>query len=336
MRYKQTDRSSKPMPMATWLLGAVVAGAIPLALTPAPVWAQEDGGHEDGGHEDGGHEDGGHEDGGHEEGGGGNGQGGQGNGQGQHGKPKPVAPVILATGVGETSGLANGAVAGARGTYVRLELGAAQPGAGDASWLPSDYPAVPQVFFDIDADAAITGGIAVGRSFGNGWRLEGAFNVFGSADFSGPWSYTLPAEPGPHADVEGSVRSIALFANGYYDFAAVGRATPFVTAGLGVARNTMSDWTRINPDAGRTTRSFEGGSQTGVAWTLGAGVAADVGSVLGSPPAKLELAWRYYDLGSVTGGTTPLPGSGSGGSPVEALNFDVTDQVLSLGLRIPL
>ena len=115
-----------------------------------------------------------------------------------------------------------------------------------------------------------------------------------------------------------------------------GKATPFVTGGLGVARNTMGDWTRINPDAGRTRRSFEGDTDTSFAWTIGAGVALDVGPVLGSAPAKLELAWRYFDLGSVSGGTTALPGSGAGGTPVEALNFDVTDQVITLGLRIPM
>lgn len=111
--------------------------------------------------------------------------------------------------------------------------------------------------------------------------------------------------------------------------------TPFLTAGLGLSRNTMGDWTRINPDAGRTTRSFEGGSDSGFAWNVGAGVAWDVGPVFGSGPAKLELAWRYFDLGSVSGQTEPLPGSGSG-TPIEALNFDVTDQAVSVGLRFPL
>jgi opacity protein-like surface antigen len=125
-------------------------------------------------------------------------------------------------------------------------------------------------------------------------------------------------------------------ANGYYDFDAGGKAVPFVTAGLGLARNAMDDWTRINPDADRTSRSFEGGSETSLAWSIGVGVAVDVGPVLGSAPAKLELAWRYFDLGSVSGGYVPLPGSGAGGQPVTPLNFDVTTQVISLGLRIPL
>jgi opacity protein-like surface antigen len=135
--------------------------------------------------------------------------------------------------------------------------------------------------------------------------------------------------------MEGRVRSVALFANGYYDFAMGGDVTPFVTAGLGVARNTMSDWTRINPDADRTNRSFAGGSDSGFAWNVGAGVAWDVGPLLGTGRAKLELAWRYYDLGSVSGLTQPLDGSGSS-QPRKGLNFDVTDQVFSVGLRFPL
>ena len=108
-----------------------------------------------------------------------------------------------------------------------------------------------------------------------------------------------------------------------------------MTAGLGYARNTMSDWTRINPDAERTTRTFESADDNGVAWNVGAGVAWDVGSVMGSGPAKLELAWRYYDLGSISGSAIPLDKNGSS-SPREPLNFDVTNQVFSVGLRFPL
>jgi opacity protein-like surface antigen len=135
--------------------------------------------------------------------------------------------------------------------------------------------------------------------------------------------------------MEGSVRSVAFFANGYYDFTMEGEFTPFLTAGLGFARNTMGDWTRINPDSGRTARSFEGSSESGFAWNVGAGVAWDIGPVVGSGPAKLELAWRYFDLGSVSGSTEPLENNGSG-IPREALNFDVTEQVFSIGLRFPL
>lgn len=218
--------------------------------------------------------------------------------------------------------------------YFRIELGAAQPDAGDANWLPPGA-SDPRVFFDLDLDSAAMGGLAIGASFGEGWRGEAAVNVFDSSDFSGNWSYTEPADPGPHASMEGTVRSVAFFANGYYDVPVEGDFTPFVTAGLGYARNTMSDWTRINPNAGSATRTFGSATDSGFAWNVGAGVAWDVDSVMGSGPVKLEVAWRYFDLGSINGSDIPLDGSGSS-SPREPLNFDLTNQVFSLGLRFPL
>ena len=335
----QNQNASSPLKLvllAAGLAGTATAGIAPLSLFITPAYAQEDdGGHGGGGSGGGGHDDGGEEGGGHDDGGEHEEGGGKGKGKGG----KPVPPVILPVTAGaQGDGAGSGTLAGIpqAGNYVRIELGAANGSAGDASWLPPGYPSDPQVFFDLDLDTAAMGAVAIGRSYGSNWRAEAALNVFGSSDFAGPWSFTVPTTDGPHADMEGSVRSVALLANGYYDFASVGRTTPFVTAGLGVARNTISDWTRINPDAGRTRRSFEGGSETGFAWSIGAGIATEVGPVLGSAPAKLELTWRYFDLGSVTGGTTPLPGSGSGGEPVEALNFDLTDHVISIGLRIPL
>jgi opacity protein-like surface antigen len=316
--------------LATGVFGLVLGALVPASPQNGAAFAQDDGGHEDGDHEDGG---------GHE-GGGGQGQGGEGEGGGHgnggmHGKPvTPVASPVLQAGEGNTARAGRGL--GSPGNYLRLELGAALGSAGDANWLPPGYPADPQVFFDLDMDTSAMAAIGIGHDYGNGWRGEVSLNLFGKTDFDGPWSFTVPDTAGPHADVEGSVRSVALMANGYRDFDSGGKITPFVTVGLGLAQNTMSDWTRINPDAGRTRRSFEGDSDTGLAWSVGAGVSWDVGPVLGSAPAKLDLTWRYFDLGSVTGGTEPLPGSGAGGNPVEALNFDVNDHVIALGLRIPM
>lgn len=319
MDHEFTNASTRAVIGAAWVFGIMLAGIVPLSTSGGAAWAQDDDGHEDGGHEDGGHEDG----------------GGKGKG-GHHGKPPLPGEVLPASGGDGADGDGTSSGTAKAGNYFRLEFGAASGSAGDASWLPPGYPTDPQVFFDLDIDQAAMGAVAVGRDFGNGWRGEVAMNIFATADFAGQWSYTVPETTGPHADVEGTVRSVALMANGYRDFDTGGRATPFVTVGLGVAHNTMGDWTRINPDSDPTRRSFEGGSDTGFAWSVGAGVSWDVGQVLGSAPAKLELTWRYFDLGSVTGGTEPLPGSGSGGNPVEALNFDVTDQVVSVGLRIPL
>lgn len=317
--------------LATGVFGLALGALVPASTYNGAAWAQDDGGHEEGGdHEGGGGNGGGGHGGGEEDEGGGHGGGGR------HGRPvPPVAPPVLPAGDGGTAAMSAGAGA-TSGNYLRLELGGVFGSAGDANWLPPGFPSDPQVFFDLDLDAAALAAIGIGRDYGNGWRGEVSLNLFGNRDFEGPWSYTVPEDPGPHASMEGSVRSVALMANGYRDFDSAGSMTPFVTFGLGIARNTMGDWTRINPDAGRTRRSFEGDSDTGLAWSVGAGVSWDVGPVLGSSPAKLDLSWRYFDLGSASGGTEPLPGSGAGGNPVEALNFDVNDHVVALGLRIPM
>lgn len=329
MKREEVDKVSTRVLLAAGVFGLALGGLVPASTFGGAAWAQDDGGHEDGG----GHEGGGGQGGGGE---GGGGEGGGHGGGGQHGRPvPPVAPPVLPAADGSTAAMSGGAGA-TSGNYLRLELGAAFGSAGDANWLPPGYPSDPQVFFDLDMDTAAMAAIGFGRDYGNGWRGELALNLFGKSSFDGPWSFTVPTTAGPHADVEGSVRSVAVMANGYRDFDSGGKVTPFVTLGLGLARNTVSDWTRINPDAGRTRRSFEGDNDTGLAWSVGAGLSWDVGPVLGSTPAKLDLTWRYFDLGNATGGTEPLPGSGAGGNPVEALNFDMTDHVIAIGLRIPM
>lgn len=315
-RMEQEQRAANPARifLAAGVFGMALGGLVPGASPSGAAWAQEDV----------------HD---HEEGGGKGGTGGHGGG-GHNGGGHPAPPGALP--VAQPGGDRDGAVApaGASGAanYIRLELGAARGSAGDAHWLPKGYPEDPQVFFDVDVDSGAMAAFAVGRDYGTGWRGEVALNVFGKTDFAGPWSHTIPDTDGPHADVEGSIHSFALMANGSRDFDNGGAVTPFVTFGLGMAHNTMGDWTRISPEGDR--RTFESHGETGLAWSVGAGVSWDVGPVLGLAPAKLDLTWRYFDLGSVSGSTQRV--DSGGGTPDEALNFDVTDHVIGLGLRIPL
>lgn len=190
---------------------------------------------------------------------------------------------------------------------------------GNAYWLPPGYPADPQIFFDLDADSIAYGSLAIGKEFSGNLRGEIAFSAFGKTDFAGPWSYTVPADPGPHADMSGSVRSVALMANGYYDFRTVGKVTPFVMAGIGISSNKMGEWTRTNAAATDPVQTFEGASKTNLAWSVGLGISMDVGPVFGTAPAKLDVAWRYFDLGTARGGSVALAGSGTGGVPVAPL-----------------
>jgi opacity protein-like surface antigen len=226
------------------------------------------------------------------------------------------------------------------GPYVRAEIGIAIPELQDPNWLPAGFPEDPQIFFDLDADNSAAGSLALGYDWMNGFRAEGALSVFTSQDFSGDWSYTVPATTGPHASMEGSTRSVALMANGYYmPLEAMGqnrRVQPYVTAGIGFARNSMEDWTRVNPAESRPERSFEGEESTEFAWSAGFGVQMDLGRQgPDDRPVILELGYRFFDLGETTGSTVPLPGNGDGG-PLQALSFDNNQQTVTIGIRMPL
>jgi len=222
------------------------------------------------------------------------------------------------------------------GPYVRLEAGYSRRSLDDAYWLPTGYPKDPRVSFDLGEDAGSIWGAAVGYDWLNGFR--GDVEVLGrsSMDLSGGW--TDPG-PGPHADItDGTLRTTALMANVYYapfeQRGSSSRFQPFLTAGLGFANNQVSEWTRTNAAANQQNRSYEGDNTISLAASVGFGAALQL-TKPGQHPVILEAAYKYYHFGTARGGSTPLAGSGLS-QPVEPLTFDVTDQVLSLSIRVPL
>ncbi len=229
------------------------------------------------------------------------------------------------------------AAAMAEENYVRLEMGLALPDAGDANWLPPGYPQDPQVNFNLgDMGSTGFGSIAVGHAWDNGFRADLAFLFSGKVDATGPCSSASDASDcNTHADITGGeVSTAALMANLTYAFMPDRQWQPFVTAGLGVARNKMSDWTRTanpgNTNASRPVRTFEGATEQGFAWTVGAGASRKM--MASGRPMYLDLTWRYFDFGEAKGGTTALDGDSAA---TEALNFDMTGHLFSVGLRIP-
>ena len=69
---------------------------------------------------------------------------------------------------------------------------------------------------------------------------------------------------------------------------------PFIGAGVGAVRTRVGETRMTFP---KTTTVVPGGSRTGLAWMLTAGVAKALGE-----RATLDLAWRYTDLGAVRTG----------------------------------
>jgi len=100
------------------------------------------------------------------------------------------------------------------------------------------------------------------------------------------------------------VSSVILETNAYYDIADFNCFTPYLTAGVGVARNKKVSGAR-NVDGGpnnttpkgniiSTTTDSKSLKKTGFAWNIGFGGMYNI-----APEFGVDLAYRYRDLGKV-------------------------------------
>ena len=98
-------------------------------------------------------------------------------------------------------------------------------------------------------------------------------------------------------DYSGNVSSAVFLANGYFDIGTWWNVTPYVGAGVGVAYNTVTGVTDTGmaPNAGFGYASAN--STTNFAWAAMAGLSYAV-----TPNLKLELGYRYLDMGNATTG----------------------------------
>jgi len=121
-------------------------------------------------------------------------------------------------------------------------------------------------------------------------------------------------DDGPLKDAK--VKSLILETNAYYDIADFNGFTPYLTAGVGVARNKLSSATTVSDGAIKGTAiptGFTGGNafavsgssttsgssskslkKTGFAWNVGFGGMYNI-----DPEFGVDLAYRYRDLGKV-------------------------------------
>jgi opacity protein-like surface antigen len=209
------------------------------------------------------------------------------------------------------------------------------PGAGD-----------PRITYDVNADATFAGFISVGKTLMDGVRADVSLGINGSQDIRANWVSPQPStaggKPNDHANITTSVSAISgMFNVTVEPLAMAGHKSaiqPFITAGLGIANVSMGNWTRtnnatINPPAQRV-RTFVGDDATNFAWSIGGGFSVDLKETL-NRTAYLDLGYRYMDFGKVSGGFTPLAGSGNS-TPIEPFNFKYTAHVVSVGLRFPL
>lgn len=187
---------------------------------------------------------------------------------------------------------------------------------GGAGYNPTLYTA---------SKAHVSNNVFVGLGFGyqvNSWfRADVTGEYRGASRFSSNAELTFDDTAGTTTVLRtfnrGDLSSMVGLVNGYIDLGTWAGVTPFIGAGVGVARNKIDGMidqgfyvsTGAAPASGSTGGYYGAGTKVNFAWALMAGLGYDVSSRL-----KLELGYRYLNTGkATTGGLTcyGVPGCGT-------------------------
>ena len=177
-------------------------------------------------------------------------------------------------------------------------------------------------------------GIGAGYQFNSWFRADLTGEYRSSARFDGVESYDAQGNAALCSgglrcpDVyTGSVRSAVFLANGYVDLGTWYGLTPYVGAGVGLAHN-MSGIT-TDRAIGNTGGGYSNGAaNSNFAWALMTGVAYNVNQHL-----KLELGYRYLNLGSYNSGTIVCQPLNVAGCTQENQHIKIASHDLRFGMR---
>lgn len=229
------------------------------------------------------------------------------------------------------------------GWYLRGDIGFSNQQLG--SLFSTQYSAFSSVQnVDRGFDAAPLFGLGIGYNFNDWLRFDVTGEYRGSANFHGLDIGTYPpaactSGPAPcYATDRYTARKYewTFLLNGYVDLGTWYNVTPFVGAGIGVTRNTITNFGDFSTCVNTTSCSASGGSdayagtasKTNFAWALHAGLAYRV-----TRNFTVELAYRYIDLGNAITGNA-ITSVGTVFPPFEF--HHLTSHDVRLGLRFDL
>jgi opacity protein-like surface antigen len=148
-------------------------------------------------------------------------------------------------------------------------------------------------------------GMGVGYKLNKNFRTELKYMHFGDSKYSADLS------DGSGDFVTHKVNSKAFFANLYYDFNNFGeKLNPYVTSGIGYAKNKASAAGVYSSDGTATPSVYEGSSKGSLAWNVGAGLAYKISENV----TWDAVQYSYFNLGKYSTKrldttTGPLKGS---------------------------
>jgi len=101
-----------------------------------------------------------------------------------------------------------------------------------------------------------------------------------------------------NTNINQKIQSLALMINGYYDITTIGIFTPYLSTGVGVARNKAEKLTATNYYNGESYTSTLGKKSTNnLAWQIGLGSTIKLTNKI-----DLDLGYKFIDRGKVITG----------------------------------
>ena len=219
------------------------------------------------------------------------------------------------------------------GWYLRGDVGV---GVTSKPAIRSTFDAgysVPDARFDTGrlSDSAFVGA-GVGYQFNHWLRGDVTGEYRTSQSINATESYRLVPPPSPgvtrgYDAYTGNVQSSVFLVNGYIDIGTWWGLTPFVGAGVGGAYNRIYGLTDYGQGGINEGVGFaKDKSKFDLAYAAHAGLAYSV-----SPNLKLELAYRYLNMGDAT--AAPIQCVGPSGCPHEVQKYKLESQDIKLGMR---
>jgi opacity protein-like surface antigen len=141
-------------------------------------------------------------------------------------------------------------------------------------------------------------GLGAGYQFNNWFRADVTGEYRTDSHYSGLESYSTVGCGGAGVNTcydgySANVNSAVFLANGYFDIGTWYGVTPFFGAGVGFSHNTIAGLT----DTGQGYGMAPDHSKFDFAWALMAGLSYSV-----TPNLKLEMSYRYLNMGSAQSG----------------------------------
>ena len=221
------------------------------------------------------------------------------------------------------------------GWYLRGDIGFSNQRVEKREYY--SYPNLLSLSQNNAFDAAGIFGVGVGYRFNNWFRADITGQYRGNANFHGIDRISYPDTGTVQFGADNFSASKSewlVLANAYVDLGTWWCVTPFIGAGVGMSRNTITNFTDQGTNGTflfGTTPSFASAasaSKWDFAWALHTGLAYSV-----SPNMTFELGCSYVNLGDgMTGELVTKDGFGAGQNHVMTFK-NITSHDLKFGVR---